>query len=173
MSPDSLGVCVISWFPYPKRTAEGSILSVEWWQQLAPRADAEMQSSTVWGLFSLSLALDWLCCSCRTCTVSYCHLASLCFHLLLCELLYLWAPAKALTNINQFRQLAYSERIITLGPSLKQFWILCLNLDLCVSLRFNHVYGFQTNPWLILTSKKQALSFEHWLCLNHVLAPFL
>ena len=35
------------------------------------------------------------------------------------------------------------------------------------------VYQFQNNSWLILTSEKWCLPWEHWMYLNHMLSLFL
>ena len=114
-------------------------VSVEWWQQLAPRfeywdAVRHHQVSFLPSLaFKLTLLYagehaQWATALWLTCALT----------LLLCAV-YWWVPAEALTNINQFSQLSYSERIIGLGPSLKLFWIVYLNLHLIVSRSLNHV----------------------------------
>ena len=93
LSPEKLIMWVMNFFilsggmchqsQYPNRIAvEGSILSL-WsdgsnWPQ---EQEAEVLSLIAWGLFSLLWLSHWLCCSWRTCNLSSCHLASLCFHL--------------------------------------------------------------------------------------------
>ena len=120
-------------------------------------------------VFSLFLGFQtgFTVCWC-TCILSYCPLASLYFDLAslfcICGLLKLFcicAPAKAVTNINQFSESAYNERISVLGPSLKLFWIVDLTPDSGVSLRLNHVYQFETYSWLTLISKKWCFPCEH------------
>lgn len=94
-------------------------------------------------------------------TVDLCFLGCICEH-----------PTKTLTNINQFSQLSYTERIIGLELSFKAVLNCVSQPDLCES----HVESCASIPkysWLILISEKLCLPCEHWLCLNHIWLPFL
>lgn len=115
---------------------------------------------------SLSSELDLLYASVHTFWLA-CALTLLFFFL------HLWVPAKAFTNINQFSPLAYSERISVLGPSLKQFWIVYLTLDLCESPGWIMCINSETYSGLILPSKKWCTPCEHCFISQPYVGPFL
>lgn len=104
----------------------------------------------------------------KACWLAYAFNCSLCC---ICEPYQ--TSAKDLIHISRFSKLAYSNRIIALEPSLHQPSIMCLNLDIFMSLRWNHESQFQSRMWLTLIPKEWLLPCEHLLCLNQLLALFL
>ena len=92
-------------------------VSVEWWEQLAPRAEYWDCCPLPPGIFSLFFGFHTGSAVCWwTCTVRYCPLARLCLDLAslscICECLL------KLTKMNHFSQLVSSEKITVLRPSL-------------------------------------------------------